>query len=137
MFCSQCGADLAPGATFCGRCGRSISALSQGAPPGGGEMATSSAGAPLSPGAYASTKTSGLAIASLVLGILWLGWIGSLLAVIFGHVALGHIKQSGGRMHGRGMAVAGLVLGYIGLAFIAAALLFGFMGAIWSAAIPT
>ncbi|MGH7703636.1 MAG: DUF4190 domain-containing protein, partial [Gemmatimonadales bacterium] len=32
-------------------------------------------------------RTSGLAIASLVLGILWLGWVGSLLAVIFGHSA--------------------------------------------------
>jgi hypothetical protein len=54
-----------------------------------------------------------LAIASLVLGILWLCGVGSLLAIIFGGVALG--VTSGGRKGGRGFAVAGLVLGIIGL----------------------
>jgi len=38
--------------------------------------------------AYASPGTNGLAIAALVLGILWLYWVGSILAVIFGHIAL-------------------------------------------------
>ena len=63
----------------------------------------------------APTGTSGLAIASLVLGILWLWWIGSILAVIFGHISLGQIKRSEGRTGGRGMAIAGLVLGYLGI----------------------
>ena len=60
------------------------------------------------------TRTSGLAIASMVLGILWLYWIGSILAVIFGHVA---ISQAGKdpAIKGKGMAIAGLVLGYIGV----------------------
>lgn len=62
------------------------------------------------------TSTSGLAIASMVLGILWIWWIGSLLAVVFGHVALKQIKDSNGTRGGRGMAIAGLVLGYIGVA---------------------
>jgi hypothetical protein len=61
--------------------------------------------------------TNGLAIASLVLGIVWVFWLGSILAVIFGHIALGQIKRSG--QSGKGMAVAGLVLGYIGIAWIA------------------
>ncbi|MDA2979216.1 MAG: DUF4190 domain-containing protein [Actinomycetota bacterium] len=65
------------------------------------------------------TKTNGLAIASLVLGILWLWWVGSVLAVIFGHVSLSQIKVSNGTQGGRGMAIAGLVLGYIGIASIA------------------
>ena len=64
-----------------------------------------------------STGTNGLAIASLVLGIVWLYWIGSTMAVIFGHVALRQIEQRG--QGGRGLAIAGLVLGYIGLAFLA------------------
>ena len=38
----------------------------------------------------------------------------SILAVIFGHVALSQIDKRG--EDGRGMAIAGLVLGYIGLA---------------------
>lgn len=60
--------------------------------------------------------TNGLAIASMVLGILWVWWIGSVLAVVFGHIALGQIKRTG--QGGRGMAIAGLVLGYIGIAFL-------------------
>lgn len=62
---------------------------------------------------------AGLAIASLVLAILWIWWIGSLLAVIFGHVALSQIKRSHGWKTGRGMAMAGVVLGWVGLAMLA------------------
>jgi hypothetical protein len=63
-------------------------------------------------------RTNGLAIASMVLGILWLYWIGSLLAVIFAHVALSQIKRANGWQRGRGMAIAGLVLGYVGIALL-------------------
>ena len=74
------------------------------------------------PGAYGpygyamvpQTTTNGLAIASLVLGIMWFYWIGSILAVVFGHVSLSQIKRNPYQT-GRGMAIAGLVLGYIGL----------------------
>jgi hypothetical protein len=63
-------------------------------------------------------KTNGLAIASLVLGICWVYWVGSILAVIFGHVALAQIARSNGTQNGRGMAIAGLVLGWIGVAVL-------------------
>lgn len=59
---------------------------------------------------------AGLAIASMVLGILWIYWIGSVLAIIFGHIALSQIKKSNGWKTGRGMAIAGVTLGYVGLA---------------------
>ncbi|SED83312.1 DUF4190 domain-containing protein [Jiangella alba] len=74
--------------------------------------------------------TSGLAVASLVLGILWLGWLGSLLAVIFGHVALGKMRRDPS-VGGRGLAIAGLVLGYIGIGSFLAWMLFliGLVGA--------
>jgi hypothetical protein len=68
------------------------------------------------PGGYPVQTTNGLAVASLIAGFFWLGWFGSFLAVIFGHVALNQIKGSGGREGGSGLAVAGLVLGYMGLA---------------------
>ena len=61
-------------------------------------------------------RTNSLAVASLVSGILsWLlcPFLGAVLAVIFGHVARGQIKQSG--EGGGGMAIAGLVLGYVNL----------------------
>jgi hypothetical protein len=59
--------------------------------------------------------TNGLAVASLIAGFFWVAWLGSFLAVIFGHVALGQIKRSGGRETGSGLAIAGLVLGYLGI----------------------
>ncbi len=54
-------------------------------------------------------QTSGLAIASLILGILFI----SLPAVICGHIARKSIRTSKGRLGGAGLAMAGLVLGYI------------------------
>jgi hypothetical protein len=57
--------------------------------------------------------TNGFAIASLVLGILWLYWIGSILALVFGYIARGQIRQQG--QSGDGMAIAGIVLGWIGV----------------------
>jgi Domain of unknown function (DUF4190)/Protein of unknown function (DUF2510) len=80
-------------------------------------------GIPPPPGAFPGAGTSAgpvnpLAIAALVLGILWVFWIGSVLAIIFGHVALSHIRDRGGAQRGRGMAIAGLVLGYVGLALL-------------------
>ena len=62
---------------------------------------------------------SGLAIASMVLGILGL-FIGipAIPAIICGHYSLTAIKRSAGDLSGRGMAVAGLVMGYITLLMI-------------------
>jgi hypothetical protein len=62
---------------------------------------------------------NGLAVASLVASFFWVLWFGSFLAVVFGHVALSQIKQSGGRQTGYGVAMAGLVLGYLELSFLA------------------
>ncbi|WP_200959074.1 DUF4190 domain-containing protein [Nocardioides sp. Soil796] len=60
-------------------------------------------------------STNGLAIASLVLGILWIYWLGSVLALVFGYIARSQIKESGGRQDGEGMALAGIILGWIGV----------------------
>src|SRR3990170_690939 len=60
-------------------------------------------------------KTNGMAIASLVLGIVWVYGVGSILALVFGYMAKGQIDGSGGRETGRGMATAGIVLGWIGV----------------------
>ena len=61
-------------------------------------------------------STNGLAIASMVLGILWIYWIGSILALVFGYVARSQIRQRGEA--GNGMAIAGIVLGWIGVAML-------------------
>jgi len=65
-------------------------------------------------------RSNGLAVASLVLGIMsWLlcPFIGGLLAVILGHTARGQIRRT--RESRGGMAMAGLVLGYIHLVAVA------------------
>ena len=61
-----------------------------------------------------TTSTNGLAIASMVLGIVWVWWIGSILALIFGVVARKQIRERGEK--GDGMAIAGIVLGCVGAA---------------------
>jgi hypothetical protein len=68
-----------------------------------------------------------MAVASLVLGMpcFWGFFVPPLLAVIFGHVSLGRIATSAGTLGGRGLAIAGLVLGWIGLA------LFVLLALIW------
>jgi hypothetical protein len=63
-----------------------------------------------------SRGTNGYAIASLVLGILWVWGIGSILALVFGYVAKRQIYETAGLQGGRGMAIAGIVLGWIGVA---------------------
>jgi hypothetical protein len=64
-------------------------------------------------------QNSTTAIISLVAGILGLTvfpFIGSIIAVVLGHMAKGEIARSGGTLGGSGAATFGLVLGYIGLA---------------------
>ena len=70
-------------------------------------------GQPMYAHPYVQRTTNGLAIASMVLGILWIYWIGSVLALIFGYIARGQIRQRG--QSGDGMAIAGIVLGWIGV----------------------
>ena len=60
-------------------------------------------------------RINGLAVASLVLGILWLMWVGSILAVVFGYIAKGRIERSPDTEGGSGLAVAGIVLGWVGV----------------------
>ncbi|MGI5868513.1 MAG: DUF4190 domain-containing protein [Kiritimatiellia bacterium] len=61
-------------------------------------------------------QTVGTAVASLVLGILGLiliGPLGSVPAVICGHIAKSRIKKNPDMLTGDGMALAGLFLGYL------------------------
>jgi hypothetical protein len=74
----------------------------------------------LTPGyaAYpAQPATNTLALVSLITATLGV----SIVAVITGHIALSKLKTSGEQ--GKGMAIAGLVIGYLGLAAVALALI--------------
>ncbi len=57
----------------------------------------------------------------MVLGILWLWWLGSVLALIFGYIARSQIRQR--QEAGGGMAIAGIVLGWIGIGFLVLAII--------------
>jgi type IV pilus assembly protein PilA len=62
--------------------------------------------------------TSGKAIVSLVFGLFLFVFPFSVVAIIFGHLSLSEIRKSAGRLKGEGVAIAGLVLGYMGVAAI-------------------
>jgi hypothetical protein len=69
-------------------------------------------------------RVNGLAIASIVVGVLWMWWLGSIAAVIMGHAALRQIERSGGAQTGRAAALTGLAVGYFGLTALLAVILF-------------
>jgi hypothetical protein len=58
-------------------------------------------------------RTNGMAIAALVLSLLWLGGIGSVLAVVFGNTAQRQIRER--NEDGDGMAYAGIAIGWVGI----------------------
>lgn len=72
----------------------------------------------------ATPQTSVTAVISLVFGILsWLmlPFLGAIVAVVTGHIARSEIRHSNGVVTGDGLALAGLVLGWLQLALIAIA----------------
>ena len=75
---------------------------------------------------YQQGKTSGLAITSLVCGIIGilLSLITQIPAIITGHLAVNAINKSGGALKGKGMATAGLILAYF---FLTAHILYYFL----------
>ncbi len=74
---------------------------------------------------YRPVRTNGLAVASLVLGIV--GWalcgVGSIVAIVLGLVARNQIRASGGQEAGDGMATAGVILGCVGLVLFVVAVI--------------
>jgi hypothetical protein len=64
-------------------------------------------------GTSSTPKTNGMAIASLVLGIIPCTGITSILAIVFGFIARNQIEQSGGTQQGSGLALAGIILGFV------------------------
>ncbi len=79
-------------------------------------------GPPPLPGTYGGypagmrpQRTSGLAIAALILSIVWIGGLGSLLAVVLGIVALTQIAKARGSLGGKGVSIAAVVIGGLGI----------------------
>jgi hypothetical protein len=71
------------------------------------------------PSPVPATKTSVMAIVSLIAGIAGLTlfpFLGSIVAVITGHLSKKEIKQNPGTVAGNGLATWGLITGYFGIA---------------------
>src|SRR5258708_3576810 len=63
-------------------------------------------------------RTAPIAIVSLVLAILSFfcgAFLTAIPAIVCGHVAWSAIKKSGGALNGKGIAIAGLILGYVAI----------------------
>lgn len=102
--CAHCGTANAPEAGYCEKCGQ--------------PLATAAIPAAPAPAVVVAARTNSLAVASLLLGLFSLFPVFGILAVIFGHVARSQIRRSAGQQKGAGMAMAGLILGYLALGFI-------------------
>lgn len=85
-------------------------------PPAAPAYAAPAYGAPAANyGQPVAQKTNTFAIISLVASIAgWITGITFIVGIIFGHISLSQIKKTG--ENGRGMAIAGLVVGYVGIA---------------------
>jgi len=138
MFCFKCGASMPEDATVCPQCATPVQAMPTPPPPqqpSTPNPASTSAwlnvpAAPLQQPqqyppqgqpyrSYQPPKTDGGAIASMVLGIasfvLCLSFLAGIPAIILGHISRSKIKKSMGRLQGDGLALTGLILGYISL----------------------
>lgn len=65
-----------------------------------------------------SPETSGKALFSLICGVFFLLFPFAFVAVIYGYVARSEIRRSGGRLTGDGLAITGIVFGYLGVGFL-------------------
>jgi type IV pilus assembly protein PilA len=111
MFCPRCGQTVTEGASSCSSCGYPVQAA--GAPTAAPGQPTMVPGGPPMP-----SHTSGKAVTSLILGLLSFSFLTAIPAVVLGHLALSEIKKSAGQIGGHGIAIAGLVLGYLGVAML-------------------
>lgn len=109
FFCPQCGSPNADGSIACQNCGCALQLSTQ-----------PQVLAPGAQGRIGCGKTNGYAVASLVLGLLICFCPASALAVVYGHRARKQLRRDP-TQQGAGLATAGLVLGYLGLAFTALA----------------
>jgi hypothetical protein len=113
--CPSCGAGTDLGDRFCRTCGAALAAAAAAVAASEPSLAYRGRAQRGRDSGSAPAGANRMALASLVLGILWLWGIGALLALILGIVARNQIHDSDGGQSGERLAVAGIVLGVVGL----------------------
>lgn len=110
-FCMGCGNSLSKDERYCGICGRDFQAQP----------------APVDPSVAFGLppETSGKAIFSLVTGFLFFFLPFAIVSLVFGYLSLYDIRKSAGQLTGRGLAITGIVLGYLGVVFTLGLIGFG------------
>jgi type IV pilus assembly protein PilA len=116
MFCRNCGMANPDSGQYCSKCGQPLPAAGARTTPGPTPVPGGSFANP--PPVAGDVPTSGKAIASLVCGIFTFFLPASIAAIILGHMSLSEIRKSAGRIGGQGIAITGLVLGYLGVVII-------------------
>jgi hypothetical protein len=106
MYCAKCGQENPAERTTCSNCGQPLMTPAEPPAMAAGAAASAPAGA---------AHTDGNAVTSLVLGLLSLVicCVTGVPAIILGHIARSNIQKSQGKLKGEGMALAGLILGYL------------------------
>jgi type IV pilus assembly protein PilA len=126
--CPYCAEAIQDDAVICPICRMNLTANVYAAPPAQPGPVQAQPVIPgdayTTPGAVGPPQTSGKATGSLIAGIaayVIAPFVGAIVAIVLGHLGLSEIKKSAGRLKGDGMAIAGMVLGYVqvaGLPFI-------------------
>jgi type IV pilus assembly protein PilA len=116
MFCRNCGMANPDSVPYCSKCGQPLSSAGARSAPGPTPVPGSSFATP--PPVAGEAPTSGKAIASLICGIFTFFFPAAIAAIILGHLSLSEIRKSAGRIGGQGIAITGLVLGYLGIVII-------------------
>ena len=106
IYCSNCGTQSVENDVFCRNCGKPLTRATADYSAASGQ--TAAAPPPTIILQAPQPHTSGLSIAALVLGLVGI-WP---LAIIFGGIGISQTKP-GRNVSGRGMAIAGLVLGIV------------------------
>jgi type II secretory pathway pseudopilin PulG len=118
MFCGKCGSQNPDESRFCAACGAPLQPASAAPPAGQPQTLPPTPTPPGQPTFVAPPTTSGKAVASLILGFLFFAPPAAIAAVVLGHMSLSDIRKSAGRIQGQGIAVGGLILGYLGILMI-------------------